>query len=388
MRYAALAVVVSACAAPKKPPVPFVKTPAFKAIEGKAMGVLDQDVNGDGLPDVVVAQREGPGFVPVVYVQLSKNETTEWQEGCRGPLVRGDDLDAFRFGEFGGAKVLYMVALFEEPEVLVQDVAIFDTTCQTHLQSKVTLPKVDAVYVATPTDVRGGAQLLDNGTLRIVDQPRYLALVGTEGPVKVLTGVRQRVFATGEVDEQQMDLVQPVLLQAQLVRTALPPESSALEGGDPTLKAGPEQALPKPDPLGQVDELVDRNDATGVTFQPEESAVVRLQAQPTMRLVEIHHGCGDEAVTLVVTDTAGQSVKSGHAPPAQSFVLGVGKASGTGKARRELFLLSQPTSELQLSLGPTEAPRCVREFVGYTLALPAPTQASDGETSNESQPHP
>src|SRR5688500_17595590 len=89
-RAGALAAVAfaSGCAEKVPPPVLFVDSPEFIAVQPTAYGVL----HGDPM-SVVVEKVEG-GFRAVRYL---RGEDTLWKRDCEGSVLGGDELDALRW---------------------------------------------------------------------------------------------------------------------------------------------------------------------------------------------------------------------------------------------------------------------------------------------------
>jgi hypothetical protein len=334
------------CAHPA-PPVRFAASPAFQAIDSTVYGILEADLNNDGLPDGIAVQDVGSGFVPVVYLQAAGNsDGTTWSRDCTGDRVAGEEIETLRWVDVDGRELVLLTASDRNPDEATVDGALFDPRdgCRSRYRETLVLNEPNGVILA-PGSVPGGFVITDAGSVRLVDRARYLTLGGAEGEVALLRDLRVRDLRWhhGQLvtESQRAVVVVPRRIEVQW----LSPDAGATD----------------------APELLDGDDHTLSAIRPHEVAALALVASEPILMLEIHHGCPAAALRpleLAVADS--KAYRTGARPEAGSFV----RASGRGRVsmpsvQLDLLALLEPTSEIALTIGPTDAERCVREVKGY-----------------------
>ncbi|MBC7794566.1 MAG: hypothetical protein H7Z43_12755, partial [Clostridia bacterium] len=196
LRWLLLSVLATGCAQTVQvKPAPFARSEAFKAIRKDALGFLDHDFTGDGVPDAVVVVRSGPGVSARVFVQEPSEQGAVWSEACAGPVILGEELDILRWIEPGPRQLLLVVASSENPDILQQSYALFPANqpCTVIFQESLKLarPGYDVVSLG---EVPGGVLVDESDRVHVIDKSRSVRLNGAAGEVEVLTAVRERVL--------------------------------------------------------------------------------------------------------------------------------------------------------------------------------------------------
>jgi hypothetical protein len=340
----ALALVLTACG-PKLPPPRFADSATFHGMSGRVHGLLEGDVDGDGQPEAVLAERRGDGYAVSVLHHEGDPARGDWKPWCTTEPVRGEDLDALRWVTFADRRAaVFVLVLNENPEELEQRLAVVDlkARCAVVFEDELALTRAEPEKLVAPASVRGGAVLDDDGGGLVVhEDPGYLHLAGSEGEVLVLTSLRERTvrWADGKVTEAER----------QLAITRAQPATVTLAG-----------------PGGRVlSELTDGDDATRFDVAAGEVELLGIRSERPFVLLELHEGCDDVATSALSLATAGAApVSLGAAPPAGSFVRAIGRTQGAG-VRKELVALREPTASLDLDVGPRERARCLRDVKVY-----------------------
>lgn len=338
---------VAACG-PKLPPPRFADSAAFHGMSGRVHGMLEADVDGDGQPDVVIAERRDDGYAVAVLRHEGDPAKGDWKPWCTTEPVAGDDLDAFRWVSFGDRRpAVFVLVLDENPEDVEQRLAVVDlkARCALVVDEQLSLTRPDPDTLIAPPSVRGGAAVdADGGGLVLRDDPGYLHLAGPAGEVLVLTSLHERAvrWAFGKVTE----------VQRQLALTHSQPATVTLDG-----PAG--RALP---------ELTDGDDTTRFDVGAGVAERLSIRAEQPFVLLELHEGCDDPSSAALTLATGGATpVSLGAAPPAGTFVRAVGRSQGAG-VRKDLVALREPTAALDLEVGPLDRARCVRDVKVYGFA--------------------
>jgi hypothetical protein len=347
----ALALVAAAapgCRHAQPPPLRFVDSPAFAEVRRSTFGLLERDLDGDALSDVVVADKSGDAWAAVAYRHTRNEQGDQWTRACRGEAVSGAELDRILFVEMEDGPLVLLVAAEENPDEVIQSFVLVDAAagCATVAADRLTLTRPGGALVApdsVPAGVVVGAQ---SKGLKLVDRPSVVHLEGAEGPVDLLVSVRVRELggprATPNVGEAVVALLEP----RQLTVTAATDTAAA-------------PVLP---------ELSDGDDATSLALRRGEGGRVRLAAAAPLVALEVHHGCtGEEAAPpLALRSGSGPAVILGTVPAADAFVRAVGRShGGAAGRRRDLILLRDAAAELQLEIQGADGERCVSEIRGF-----------------------
>ena len=334
---------------PKLPPARFVDSAAFHSMSGRVHGILEHDLDKDGRQDAIVAERLADGYAITVLRQEQGANGAEWHPRCASALVAGEDLDAMRWLSFGDKAVVFVLALTENPEEVIQSFALVDVGggCSSVQSGQVKLERGDADGLIVPASLRRGVVLAEDGTaMSIVDQPEYLHLTGAQGDVRVLTSVRQRgiVWSSGEpvTSERRLSIIVPAKLK---VRTG---ESSP----------------------GDASGAGDRDDDAPIHAAPGETLQLRLTAELPMLMLELHHGC-DTGPAVLTLAAAGSAFTFGTPPAVESFVGGAGISREADGLQRDLIALRQETQEIILEVGPKDIERCLRQVRAFAFGAGA-----------------
>jgi hypothetical protein len=300
--------------------VPFAESPAFHERSSRVYGILERDLDGDGLIDAVIALRNEHGFAPQVFHGKVEKERIDYTPACLGPVLEGDDLDAMRWVPWGEDEVLFMVVLDETPDQLAQSFALVDLRgdCATLHHEQVLLPRGDDVLA--PAELRAGVAV-DGGQVIVIDEPEYLHLTGREGELEVPTSVRARRIVGGEGETRL-----PVIV----------PQPMTAHWGD-----------------FELPELVDG--AVETSFVVRDAGVLQVTSGKPLVLLELQYGCGP----LPVITLRDQALALDAQTPTVDWVRGIGHKSSAA-----LVALTEPATELQLGL---QATSCLRELRGYSF---------------------
>jgi hypothetical protein len=349
------------CAAPVTN-LAFAGSADFRAMASRVQGILERDLDGDGKTEAIVAERHDHGYAVALLHQAQKEGGARFVSVCRTAVIEGEEVDAFRLVRLGGKESIAMVVSTENPEEVVQSLAIVDVhaECALAFADKVRLVRGDAAEVHVPASLRGGVRIASDGAaVAIVDAPQYLRLAGVGEEVQFLTQVRQRDLVAGakgiEVQEQVLHLVNRV------------PTVVSWQG-----EGAAAQALP---------ELTDGSDATAFVLRPAEQGLLRITSETPLLFLELHYGCdADDAASLTLQLDGGDAVIAvGERPAAGSFVAAVGQSRAAARWREDLLALKQESQELAFNVGPLAGARCLREVRGHSFGLPtAPAAAKEG----------
>ncbi|MBI5509233.1 MAG: hypothetical protein HY903_10820 [Deltaproteobacteria bacterium] len=346
----AVVVALSACAHPQKP-APFANSSAFHAVSGSTYGILERDLDGDQLPDAVVAKKTSHGFAPVFYRQQAREGAAAWARGCEGEVAVGVELDTLTFVDVQDGSLAMLAAAEDNPDEVILSLVVVDLTddCRTRYKEQLRLPR-PAPSVLSPGSVMAGVFVKDGAPgFQLIDRPRVLHLQNADGPVDLLTGVRVRVVAGTRaalvVRPTDASFLAPLVLAASWV-----PET-----GEPV-------ALP---------ELVDGDDATAFGLRPGETGVLAVTAPDPLSAIEVVYGCtGEDGPPLELALLPAAPLTLGSSPAVTSFVAASGRTViDSNGARHELLALRQATVRLELALGPAAARRCLRGLEGYALTV-------------------
>ncbi|MEE8410447.1 MAG: hypothetical protein V3T05_12640 [Myxococcota bacterium] len=338
---------VAACAASHAPPVHFSQSAAFRAIDASIFAILEDDLNGDGMPDAVVARAVGPGWAPVVFLQQAGVEETTWSVACTGPIVEGSELGGLRWMSPGSGRLVMLIATTENPDEVTEHIALVDPLdgCAVRFEDRVHVTRPNGVVVA-PQGLSGGVLLDDeDGSLRLVDRPSYLNLDAVEGELALLTQVRLRRIVGNRrevrVEERVVGLLVPLDVTVEWIA------DSAI-------------AVERP-------ELGDGDDATTFVVRAGEVGRLRIVAEAPIVGIEIRHGCFDAPpVALRLEGTNGKPHVIGERPVPGSFVRGTGRRRVTGAGvDSDLLLLGEARNEVSLAVGPGDVERCIRELEAF-----------------------
>lgn len=354
---------MAACAAKLAPPVPFSQTTAFRDIDSSIFAILEADLNGDGMPDAIVARGVGPGWAPVVYMQTAGVEQTAWSLECTGPVVVGSELGSLRWMNPGSGRLVMLAATTENPDEATEHVVLVDPVdgCAVRFEDHVHLTRPNGAVVA-PRGLSGGL-LLDgeDGSLRIVDRPSYLTLDAAEGEVALLTKVRIRQLSGTSrkvhVEERLVELLRPLAVTIEWIAEPVAND------------AGYVKAAESP-PATETPELTDNDDTTTFVARAGVSGRLRIVGESPIIGFEIRHGCLDaEPVPLRLQSTEGKPHIVGERPVPGSFVRATGRRritnAGTARVNSDLLLLGRHGTEWSLSVGPGEVQRCIRELKAF-----------------------
>ncbi len=344
----------AACAAKVQvPPTAFADSDAFKKVRKDALGFLDHDFNGDGVPDAVVVTRDGQGMKPQVFVQTPSETGGVWSHACTGPLLAGEELDTLRWVQTGLRELLLVVASTENPDTLQQSFALLPSSqpCTAVFQEQVNLQK-PGYEVVSPGEVPGGVLVDDAGRVHVIDRAQTVQLRGANGEVEVLKAVRERILTDDGVrivvKEKPRSFVAPRAIKAAWVRA----EPAARE---------------------ELPALTDENTATSFVVQVGEQGVLEIESGAPMVILDVAHGCaeGPTALTLTPVATAEDTHVVGAVPEASSFVQGTGhRPRHAPGERRDVLVLREPTTRLALRVGPVDATRCLRDVRAYGFLSP------------------
>jgi hypothetical protein len=290
----------------------------------------------------VIAVQNDHGFAPQVFMARADKAEVVFEEGCVGPLLVGDDLDAMRWVTLGERTYLFMVVLHENPDALAQSFALVDLEggCKAAHNETVTLAKEGEVVA--PADLRGGVSVNAAGDgVSVFDQPEYLRLRGAEEDVLVLRRIRQRRLRNGGADvvadETRIEVVAPTPLV-------------------PTWRS-PEVVL-------ELGELIDGEPSTAFVPRPGAAGELVLDSPRPLVLLEVQHGCGEATSAAgLIHDGAAQPLDA--LAPTAPWVRAIGQAKGAPHART-LVALATPAKTLGLTLMP-ETPACLRELRAYAF---------------------
>jgi len=347
-RLALSALVLVAACGPKLPPPRFADSPAFHGMSSRVHGLLEGDVDGDGQPDVVIAERRGDGYAVAVLRHEGDPAKGDWKPWCSTEPVAGEDLDALRWVTFADHRpAVFVLVLNENPEDVEQRLAVVDLRahCAVVVEEQLSLTRPDPDSLIAPPSVRGGAVVdADGGGIVLRDDPGYLHLAGPTGEVLVLASLHERAvrWANGKVTETER----------QLALTHAQPATVTLDG--PSGRALPE--------------LTDGDDATRFDVGAGVTEHLSIRAEQPIVLLELHEGCDEPSSAPLTLATGGAApVSLGAAPPAGTFVRAVGRPQGAD-VRKDLVALREPTAAVDLDVGPLDRTRCLRDVKAYGFA--------------------
>ncbi len=403
----AAGVLVALAACGPKPParqLTFARTPAFHEISGKVYAILERDLDGDGWIDAVIAERQDHGYSIVVMEQVPPKQEgqQEYRRRCTGPLLTGEDLDAFNWVPLGPRDAVFARVLQQDPEELRQSIAVVDVAkdCDPLFAEEVRLTAGDAQTVVSSPALSGGAFLEEPSAVHIVDRPRYLRLAGAEADVQVLTGARLRIVrfdaAGAHLEEGTVEALEPLPLTGALYVSEVRDDGLTTPPPEPTPPppTAPEPPTPEPTPptKSEIGGLTDGEDGLAVELDPDADPLLMVKATAPIVLLEVHHGCeqpgpGLELVRL--DEEPGREVHVLGARPKEDSFVQASSLEGAKATGRALLLLRAPTALLQLHVGPRAGRRCLRELKAFGWRgasddepdAPGPTSAPAEPTS-------
>jgi len=329
---------------PPAKPARFADRAAFVEVRSRAYGMLERDLDGDGLDDAVVGLRVSGGWAAAAFAHTVDDERGHrWHATCQGPVVTGSELGLLAWVEMSDGPLVLVVGDEENPDELVQSLVLIDANeaCAARLEERLVLVK-PAGEVIAPGSVPAGV-LVRDGALLLTDQPETVTLEGSEGMTSLLQSVRvRRISGTREIVEVEEGMV------------------SFLE---PRQVTATWQSTSEPMTLEM---LTDNDDVTGFVARADEVGTLRLIADRAVSLLIVHHGCrGDADPRLQLRVGEGSSWALGSPIPPDSFVRAAGRSRGREGVRRDLLALREAHRELELELGPVERTRCVREVRAF-----------------------
>ena len=330
-------------------PVPFARSEAFKGVRQNALGFLDYDFTGDGVPDAVAVVASGPGMAPRVFVQEPSEQGAQWSEACTGPVILGEELDTLRWIEPGPRKLLLVVASTENPDILTQSFALFPESapCTPIFQETIRMAR-PGYDVVSPGEVPGGVLVDESDRVHVIDKARTVHLNGAAGEVEVLTAVRERVF-----DDD-----------GRKIKVSEPPRSFILPR-----KVRARWVSAKEDTLTRdVPELVDEDAKTSFTATAGDNGLLEIDSTEPITILDVSHMCDGTTTRIEITpeQLPEDTHVIGDKPNKMSFIHGVGRRPQNASAeRREVLVLREPATHLALHLGPIDSDRCLRDVRAY-----------------------
>ena len=318
---ALLPLMAASCAHQQVKPTPFVKSEAFHAASGSIYGILERDLDKDGLSEAVVINKTAHGFSPAVFRQEPAPNGTTWKHVCDGEVAVGSELEVMSYIDVADGSLALVAAQDENPDEQVQSFVLIDPNdgCATRLKDRLELP-LPSESVLAPGSVPAGVLVAQGSPgFRLVDQPRLLHLTSADGSVDLLAGVRVREVA-GEraavtVAESTLTFLKPARLTATWAAGDLEPAA--------------------------LTELVDGDPATGFSVRPEATGALVVEADLVMAVLEVVHGCfGADRTELELDPGQGVPFTTGAPASASSFVAATGKSfTDDAGGRHELLAL-------------------------------------------------
>ena len=344
----ALFALVASCAhTPLPKPTPFAESAAFHATSGSIYGILERDLDQDGLAEAVVVNKTAHGYAAALFRQAPAASGTLWTRVCDGEVVLGTELEVLSFVEFDDGALALIAAQDENPDEQVEDFVLVDPMdgCTTRLKDRLQLPRPADLVLGPGTVPAGVVVTAGEAGFRLVDEPHMLHLTSADGNVDLLTGVRTRQVRGGhsavEVHETSQSFLRPTPIAATWQG----------DGLEPVI----------------LDELVDGDSATGFSIRAGTTGRLVVDGAAPLSVVELVHGCyGAPLAPLEIAAEGGDPFITGVAAAAESFVAASGKSyTDPHGGRHELLALKAPTAQLALSFGPVEAERCIKELRAY-----------------------
>jgi hypothetical protein len=343
-----LLLLLEACAHnPPPKPTPFSKSEAFHKSSSTIYGILERDLDEDGLSEVVVANKTDHGFALSTYRQHPAASGNTWERICDGEVAVGSELEVLSFIEVEDGALALIAAKDDNPDEELQSFVLIDPAagCATRFKDQLRLPK-PADAVITPGAVPAGVIIVEHEPgFRLVDEPRVLHLTAAEGKVDLLTGVRTRLV-TGKrrevaVDEAALSFLRPIPIAVHWQAS-------------------------EADPI-ELFELVDDDATTEFVAKPGVTGTLKIAADAPFVALELVHGCyGGSAAALELASEQGTRFVTGEAAAADSFVAANGKSFGDeAGGRHELLALRSAATSLTLSVGPVAAERCLRDVRAF-----------------------
>ncbi|MEM6732111.1 MAG: hypothetical protein AAF658_11180 [Myxococcota bacterium] len=388
------------------PAIAFADSAAYRKLKNDIIAFHEVDVDENGFPDGFIFSKEKSGFVPILYVQSPKGETTQWARVCIGEPLEGDRFEKLRFVRDGDAERLLAIATEEDPDRLTVDFAIYDPKrpCEPLLRAQERFEK-PLGDVVSPGTIRIGLQVSADGNLIIVDSPATTRMRGRNGVLDMLTAVTvRRWMGSASIESERWSSVRKSLLKRVEVdvqwrrgaasapdvlvgdygngdapSAAMEPNSNARGNGADANATAPARFDPAI--------LADDSMQDAWTLKSGEVGTVELRARDPFVLLEVRHGCTlGEPGPLELTSANGPSLYVTGTRPVANGVF-TGSASGrqrAGEPAVELGALKEPTTQLSLALGPEERVRCLRAVRAYGWTIPAPARVAAGENASES----
>ena len=343
-----LGALACATAAPRRP---FVQSPAYKQVANSVYGILERDLDADGVPDAVVARKSAGGYAVSLWagVRGAADDAAGWSQRCTSSAWAGDELMHMAWLGAPGQEALVVVVGEENPEDVRQTVAVLEPrACRTLWQDTLRVDRAEGLEQSgfALLGNQGISLSPDGNTLLLLDHIEFLKLEGAQGPVWLPVRARERQAAVckGEVvtHEASTGLLTAVPLQVAWMR-----------------RNGAETAVPQ---------VQDGRDDTALDLPPGEHGTLSVRATAPVSLLEVHHGCeagGRADLDLQMADA--DIYTTGELPQEESFVLAAGRRHGDSAFLQDLLALRQPTERMQLHLAAFDAARCIREVTGYQL---------------------
>lgn len=401
--------------------MPFANSPTFHARSSSIVGLLERDLDGDGLLDVVAAERGDLGFGLVVYMQEAALHGSVWRRTCASGVVPGDELVTLRFVQLDDASTVAVVVGAENPEESIELVRLVDVGrgCAERFAARVRLSASARGGVLAPPGLHGGVHIsADGARVSIFDEPRYVQLAAVGGDVQLLTELRRRDLwvetSNASTPARPRATLAPIVtrethlaLLVPLVATIEWQSAGAAVGGEAAvaaagmaagMAAGTATAAVETTPTCPLTELCDANENTSFVARPSDDGALHLSARALIAVLEVHHGCNEPglsaagrgssddgaherehdgeradggalaaAVSLTLQPSAGGEAVSLGEPAAEgTFVRAVGaRRDEHGSRRFDLLALAAPMRELSLRVGPLGRVRCLREVKAY-----------------------
>lgn len=339
--WGALLGTLGACAGTPKSPPEFPRDLA-RDVQRRLAAYVTADVDGDGQPERLAAERMGPGFVVAVYFL---DDGIKWRRGCQSPVVRGPDFEFLRPFRLGADLGLMLLVSESDPEVQRQGILVVSRSnpCASLFLEQVPLV-VPGTEVVAPGEIPAGVAIDEaRDGFQVIDRARYLRVAGSGDDVWVLRSVRQRRFTGSEGMLRVQERVWNLLRQRALV-----------------VSRRVAQGLPREKIVG-----LDDQDQTALALRRGEGAVLEVTAREPVVMLEIHHGCtpGDHEPLHLMAE--GRHYVTGARPDVQSWVLGTGRGHASAAYRYDLLVLRKSTVSLSLRVGPEATRRCLRQLKGF-----------------------